>query len=724
MSIIINDLADYIEENLYDSRYGGFFTAVNGSKEDIVTEDKSLLDMALGLLAFSKVKNKEMLQKLVVDLKKFEDKDNGGYFEVLDSTSIIQSIGQVKTLLHQLLTQYGKFVASKVLGDTVMEQDSKYQIEYIVRKYISKNYASILTVDWIDVIDSKKLLKDVSLFIYICNQIDQQESMNDLTWQLKKFVDDNRGAFSELDVNNQPYYLSSKKLSDMSLMILAISSLYATDKELQDVIDSTLKFIDTHFKHPLTNGFWDKSNRYGVVSVDLISSYYKKTESPFPVKSMSSHSLFLIALTSLKYNLNEELIEQLKQEAKEQLFHYYDDKNGSLNLGQGNWFSTPTSPTVPIARHVMVPAYTKGAFYVGNTVYLPLHEKMTSLQCLAILALNIDDKKEKTQFKPIKYSISSFKKKMDYVTSEPLTNNYIDLEKYFNWSQKTISGYSYGLTAYRSPLGVKSDKTPQNFSALHVVADMTLLGKEIPNKNELEIILKSSQNEDGGFSEQPSLLSELFTTYCVVATEFIIGKANFNKEKCIEFIHECQNNDGGFGNAPGYPSDSWHTNFGVVTLHLLGAEPLDKEGLIQYLLHCQNEDGGFGVIPQGVSETFSTFRVVDSLTVLGIEIPNKEKTVEWLKNLQSDNGGFLYQKGKVVSFVGSYHAIGALYLLGESPRNIEQAQKWLAKHQSKDGGFSRVEDAPSDTTDEGFIAIHASYMLEKKVNPYWIAIIT
>lgn len=157
---------------------------------------------------------------------------------------------------------------------------------------------------------------------------------------------------------------------------------------------------------------------------------------------------------------------------------------------------------------------------------------------------------------------------------------------------------------------------------------------------------------------------------------------------------------------------------------MLGAEPLDKEGLIQYLLHCQNEDGGFGVIPQGVSETFSTFRVVDSLTVLGIEIPNKEKTVEWLKNLQSDNGGFLYQKGKVVSFVGSYHAIGALYLLGESPRNIEQAQKWLAKHQSKDGGFSRVEDAPSDTTDEGFIAIHASYMLEKKVNPYWIAIIT
>ncbi|MCJ1995239.1 geranylgeranyl transferase type II beta subunit [Lactococcus piscium] len=724
MSSIINHLSIYIEENLYDLKYGGFFTSINGSKKDIVTEDKTLVDMALGILAFSKTNNKTMIYKLLSDLDNFVDIENTGYFEILDSTNIVQAIGQVKTICYQVLVEYSKYVASIVLNDEMMEKEAKKKIEFIIGVYLSNQNASIYTVDWKQIIDEKKKLRDAALLTYICYQVKSYQYMDLLIFQLKKFVDGNRGAFSELDVNNQPYYLSSKTLSDMSLLILAIETVKLEDKELECVAEQTIIFIDKFYRHPLTKGFWDKSDRYGVVSVNLLSAYYTKSESPFPIKSMISHSLFLIALNSVRNSSIQDFIKKIKQETKKQIFHYYDEKNGGLNLGQGNWFSTPTTPTVPLARHVMVPSYTKGAFYVGNTAYLPLHEKMTSLQCLAILSLEMGDEKEEIKIPTQKYKKSSFVRKMDYIVSEPLTDNYIDLEKYYNWSQKTISGYSYGLTAYRSPLGVKSDKTPQNFSALHVVADMTLLNKPIPNKDELEITMLSSQNCDGGFAEQPSILSELFTTYCVVATEFIIGKKKYDREKCIEFVQSCQNRDGGFGNAPGYPSDSWHTNFGAVTLHLLNAEPLDRETLIQYLLHCQNDDGGFGAIPDGISETFSTFRVIDSLTILGVEIPNKRKAIDWLKNLQSEDGGFLYQKDKVVSFVGSYHAIGALYLLGESPNNVDQAKKWLSKHQSKDGGFSRAENASSDTTDEGFISIHASYMLEKKVNPYWIAIIT
>ncbi|QIQ92986.1 hypothetical protein [Streptococcus mutans] len=48
----------------------------------------------------------------------------------------------------------------------------------------------------------------------------------------------------------------------------------------------------------------------------------------------------------------------------------------------------------------------------------------------------------------------------------------------------------------------------------------------------------------------------------------------------------------------------------------------------------------------------------------------------------------------------------------------------FGNHQAKDGGFSKLLLHPSDTIDEGFISLRASYMLEQKINPYWIAIIT
>ena len=89
-----------------------------------------------------------------------------------------------------------------------------------------------------------------------------------------------------------------------------------------------------------------------------------------------------------------------------------------------------------------------------------------------------------------------------------------------------------------------------------------------------------------------------------------------------------------------------------------------------------------------------------------------------------NEGGFHISENKPISFVGSYHAIAALYLLDTLPINIEKIKIWFGNHQAKDGGFSKLLHHPSDTTDEGFISLHASYMLEQKINPYWIAIIT
>lgn len=723
MVTVLEDLTGFVKNNFYDSNFGGFYSSINQNKEDIVTGDKSLLDMGLALLAFSKQHDTAMLRIILEDLRRFQDEHYFGYYELLDSTSIKQEVGEVKTFFTQYLIQYACYVSAQELEDERLLKQAEQNLEELAHKYFESNQASRFTNNWQTAIDSTKQLNDLSLFIYVSSKLKVKKFETESLELLKKFVDKKKGAYSELDVNNVPVPFANKKLLDLSLMILAIESLASRKREeFLKVIRETLDFIDQNYRHPLTKGFWDKSDKDGKVSVNGVLAYYSKKESPFPIKSMLSHVVFLMALNSVSEF--ETQVEQLKSEVNNQLFHYYDRKNGGINLGQGNWFSTATHPTVPIARQVMVPHYTKGAFYVGNTSYLPLHEKIATLHFLAMLAFNNSDVLPKIRRSRKAYRKSNIVKKLDYTTRGKLMNSSIDIEKYKEWSRQTISGFSYGLTAYRSPLGIKSDKTAQNFSALHVIADKTLLGEKIPHVDELEVSMTASQNADGGFSEQPALLSELFTTYCVVATEYILGKSNYDKEKCIEFVRSCQNEDGGFGNAPGYPSDTWHSNFGAVTLHLLGAEQADKEGLIQYLLSCQNEDGGFGIIPDGISETFSTFRAIDSLTVLGVEIPNKEKVIPWIQSLQDSSGGFLYQENQVVSFVGSYHAIAALYLLGKLPKDVAAVQKWLASHQSLDGGFSRAVGAPSDTTDEGFISIHTAYMLEKKVNPYWIAIIT
>ncbi|SBO17642.1 prenyltransferase/squalene oxidase repeat-containing protein [Carnobacterium divergens] len=725
--IFSNELEKIVLNEFMDEKNGGLFASINTDKTDIVTEDKLLLDVSLAILAFTQQKNYLALEKCILALEKFKDPNNIGYFEILDTISLPYEVGKIKTTFTQLLTGYSLYTAGQVTDNENLQTKGNELIEKVSDTYFKYNHATRFTEEWSSILSEEKKLSDASLFIYVLNTLNidkYQTKSSSLTKLLMNFLDGQRGAFSVLNINNQPIESKGKTLADMSLLIFSLSTILDQDNSYVEIIDQTIQFIIDNYSHPFTKGYWNKSDSFGIVSVDSIPVYYNHAESPFPIKSTQSHALFLLALKKYKINTKNSQYDPIIKELLTQLSIYFNDKNGGLMLGQGNWFSTPTNPTVPLARHTMVPPFTVGSFVVGNNRYLPLHQKTATLQLIGILALENETIQDNEELPHLPYTKIDFNTDKTYVSTEKLTDSYINEDTYLAWSKKTVSGFAFGLTPYKSPLGFKSDRTPQNFSALHVVADMKVLNRTIQNQENLQIILRSSQNSDGGFGEQPSLLSELFTTYCVVFTNYILGSYDFDVKKCIEFIQNCQNTDGGFGNAPGYPSDVWHSNFGTLLLHILDDEPKDKEALIQYLLNAQNADGGFGVIPNGVSETFSTFRAVDSLLISGVDIPNKEKTIQWLKKLQDSNGGFKYQENKIVSFVGSYHAIGALYLLNELPDDVEQAKKWIASHQSPDGGFSRAENNPSDTTDEGFIAIHASYMLERKINPYWVAIIT
>ncbi|WP_030610628.1 hypothetical protein [Streptomyces sclerotialus] len=62
--------------------------------------------------------------------------------------------------------------------------------------------------------------------------------------------------------------------------------------------------------------------------------------------------------------------------------------------------------------------------------------------------------------------------------------------------------------------------------------------------------------------------------------------------------------------------------------------------------------------------------------------------------------------------------------MGAQPADVPACAAWIAARQSADGGFSRLPGGPSETTDEGFIALQALHMLEQKLNPYWAVIMT
>lgn len=718
-------LSQYIMNQFYDSDLGAFYASINKSKEDIVTDDKFLSDLSSAIICYSELDLKNEVIKLIADMESFSDSQNIGYHELLDSSNCIHNVGKVRTVKTQLLAAYSMVCAGNITDDLMLQKKGYELIKYILKKFVDYNYPSVLTGDWKDIINKNILVSDVSIAIIVSLKSDIIEWNDELLSILKKFEDAEGAVFSILSPEEESLKEYGKSLEDIAAYSLALSELY-NKYGTQDYLtknNNLFEFVDIHMRHSLLGGFWNRCNADNVPSMDGIGAYYRNLPA-YPYKSSTSEAMLLVALKVHLGNVKAgKMLLELKEELEHEIKDYYDFRNGGLNLGKGCWFASATEPTVPLARQTTVPPHTLGSFYVGNTNYVPLQQKQMATQIVALYALRGLDYINEKKYEKVSYNIHELEKN-DYIVKGPLTCSYIDTNNYVKWLKKTKSGAGYGLTAYKSPLGFRADKSPQNFSALHVVSDLTVLNERIEGKEETLQSISSGQNSDGGFGEQPSLLSEVFTTYCVVLTSYILGKAVYNIKKCIEYVQACQNSDGGFGNAPGYPSDVWHTNLAVLSLHIWGELPLDFAGAVSFLKCCMNADGGYGVIPGKKSDTYSTFRAISSLIVLEIEITDKEKTIEWLQDRQSSEGGFIYQEGKTHSFVGTYHAIAALYLLGEVPKYLEECKKWLAAHQMKDGGFSRTISGPSDTTDEGFIVIQASFMLEKLLNPYWVAIVT
>ncbi len=722
-------LRTFITHNFLDD--SSAVVAVLGRDADsLVTPDRTLRDAALALLALPRTEDEKLTGALLDALRGFEDSTTAGFHELLDITGTPQPVGDVRTPAWQALAYWAYHHAGTLLADAALVERAVQGLRGLAEAVVREAWPARLHRDGATVLDSASSLGQVAVLTLAARATDDGSDFFDTfltaaAEHLESFGSAD-GAWSHLTPRGARDRFQGYRLRSSSLAALAWCSLHERGhgKALEQA-RKVLRHARSSHLHARGRGFWDRADAASQPRVDALAAQYGRPDSPFPAKLMGDHALLALAAGTLAGLTDEAEFNELSELAEEELHRYTDTAVGGVFQGQGSWFSTPVDATVPLARHVMVPPRTAGAYSVGNTAYVPFHEKHAETQLLALLALGDRGPKPATApTAPARLEPWPLERDLSYVSRAPLTARDIDIPAYLAWLRSTESGLGYGLTPYPAPLGLRSDRTAQTFSVLHVVSDLMALNEPIPHREKLLAGIYATQNPDGGFGEQPGLLSEAFTTYCAVLTATVLKGEEYDTQQCGAFLEACQHPEGAFGNAPGYPGDAWHSNLATLALLALGRRPLREDDLVAYFVSCRNADGGYGNQPGHPSDSFATFRVVDTLIALGLRPPNLEQTVAWLRGLQTEAGGFRYREGGPESFVGSYHAIASLYVMGSEPADIAACRSWIAARQSTDGGFGRTPGGSSETTDEGFIAIQALHMLEGKLNPYWAVIMT
>ncbi|WP_274915253.1 prenyltransferase/squalene oxidase repeat-containing protein [Streptomyces sp. WZ-12] len=710
---------------------------------DVITPDRTLRDAALALLVLPGPSDRRLAIQLLASLREFDDSEYPGSHELLDVTGAAHPVGDVRTPADQALAAWALYRASALLGDDGLAAVARDRLRQVTEAVTEHSWPARLDRTGAIVLDGASPLDQAAVLVLAADAVDDgapewSAFLDAAALHLERYVAD-VGVWACLTPRGDPDTVHGHRVRASALAALAWSALhergrgYGHDRAAGHARQALLH-IHAHHPHVGAGGYWDRSDVSSVVRVDPVAALHGRPDSPFPAKLVADHALLVVAVrrAAALDGGSDEAAAQLKslaERAAAELERYSDPQAGGVFQGQGSWFSTPVDPTVPLARHVMAPPRSTGSFAVGNTTYVPFHEKHALTQLLALRALG-DQVPAVPPGPPAPAEPprpQPFDNDLSWVTSAPLSEGLVDVPGYLRWLRSTASGLGYGLTPYRAPLSLRSDRTAQTFSILHVVSDLLALGEPVPNVPGALTGVFATQNPDGGFGEQPGLPSEAFTTYCAVLTAIVLGGGDhpaFDRDACVEFVQACQRPEGGFGNAPGYPPDAWHSHLAALTLVALDARPEREDDLVAFLLSCQNPDGGYGNLPGSPSDTFATFRVVDTLVALGLRPPHAKQTIAWLRGLQTEAGGFRYRESGAESFVGSYHAIATLYVLGELPADAPACMRYLAARQSSDGGFSRAPGGPSETTDEGFIAIQALHMLEGKLNRSWAVMMT
>jgi prenyltransferase beta subunit len=730
----------FFSDFFLDREYGGVISAVDAQGTPVHCDDKQLLDQALALLALTRqTETPAERETYLIAFEKLKDKNAPGYIQLTDRYWYPHPAGHVRTISTQLVTSLALIEAGYQFQDQAVFDAGLELFQICFQTGLANHFPSVVSSDWSQIFDARPCLTSSALLVLTASRLavlrptpDSLEHLQVALEHLYRFVDaEHGGLYERLAPDFQPLLRESKYLSSLSLALIALVSAFQihAEPDLLRLALSLADFAQDHFSDTAFHGYWHRCSPTGKVQVENIAATLDHT-SPFPVKLASDQALLFLAAALLARVTDAPRIRSLARTAFHELIEMRDRRLGGVFQGQGYWWSSPVDPTVPLTRHFAVPPHTPGAFQSGNLAYVPFQVKQAATQSLTLLALTmpaLPGLHLETPLQTITVSspvVIGHPSQLLPESQESAYNFSINTEKYTTWLYNTkVPGGAFGLTPYRSPLGLRPDRSWQVFATVHVLADLKLLGQVIPEEDAVIQSLQSCQNVDGGFGEQPGHPSDVFTTYCGVLALHLFGLTPRYFEQCIAYLQSCQNADGGLGNFPGYRSDLWHTNLAVAALRALGAALWDIDSCAAFVTRCI-DNGAYSTRPGTLPETFSAYRGIGTLYLLEKEIPFREETINWLQACQTSEGGFVYRPGRVTSFVGTYHALAALYLLGELPLRAEACKQWLAKHQNPDGGFSRPLGTPSATTDEGFISLHSAFMLDKNISRYWIAMIS
>ncbi|MDI2593651.1 prenyltransferase/squalene oxidase repeat-containing protein [Pseudomonas sp. 681] len=716
------------DQGLKDLEHGGYFAITDASGQVAISSDKQLQDQVEATLYQAEHGDAAQLRFAHDGLMALYDGHNGGFHELADRYWTPHGSGRCRTLALQLdglaaLIAYQRRTPEDATNQALINA----MLEQIGAIYARSTVAGVYSSDWSTPLELATSIElDISaagLLATIGHEPLGFGLVGHLQVHAENLIARVAGSDSESVVD---VALSRCAVRAQVSLVLARLANVRDDNALSNLARSFVQQTLALFRDPAYGGYWDRVCINGKVRCDWHTSY-KKHESPFPIKTAYDVALLLQAIQALPAGVDE----HDRASVTAALLEFHDAANGGLFMGKGYFWSTPDDPTVPFIRQFWAPPRQPGIFSIGNLTYLPLHLKSLKTQFAAARALqgiappacvHHHDDAALVARELTTIDGSGDVQNIHPTTGAPAIN--VDLQRYLTWLSKSraSSDTPYGLTAETAPLGFRADKTWQVFSGLHVISDLHALGLQIENKASLIDCIKSSQNTDGGFAEQPGHLSDVFASYCAVLSLRVLGAMPNDIEGCVRYLQACQNPDGGFGDVPGFASDIWHTNLAVLSLHALNAKAPDEQGVLAFALRCRTADGGFANKPGYPPDAFSVYRVVSTLFILNKRIVNPEQTVTWLQNLQLANGSFHYRPGKAVSLVGTYMAIAAMYLLDAQPTYLQESKDWIAAHQKQDGGFGPL-NATSATTDESFVCIQTLLILEKGLSQHWVALL-
>jgi hypothetical protein len=103
------------------------------------------------------------------------------------------------------------------------------------------------------------------------------------------------------------------------------------------------------------------------------------------------------------------------------------------------------------------------------------------------------------------------------------------------------------------------------------VVTVLRLGGKVESEEAVLKVLNTGQRPDGGFGKAGAKGSDLETTYRVVRC-YVMLRQKPDVKKLLGFVARCRNDDGGYSSEPGMPSNVGATYFAAILHHWLAGK--------------------------------------------------------------------------------------------------------------------------------------------------------